>query len=350
MKIKISKDKIVRNSKYELLRFICSLMIIMLHIKGHEKVPENWLFANSQIICNLPVIMFMFLTGFFLVNSNKTRFWYILSTIIIYYFLNLIIGYLIIYYDNLNHCYSTKDLFFGGRDWWYLWTLPIIYLLSPFINLSIKTINKWYFINSLLIIYILFSFFSNLEYNIFGAGQLLFLIIIYCLGAWYKINFEQFGLKKIVFILAIIFLFTLQIINNLLFCFKNILLPITTSNFLSVLSTLALFIIFQNIKIKQNIFLNYIGKLSLPIYLFHYLFEFIIMKNIMSNIDIDINLYPSLFLLIYWTICFLITFIFSLIILYPSNFLILNFNNFLLIIKNKILFISEKIKKFNNEV
>lgn len=201
--------------------------------------------------------------------------------------------------------------------------------------------------------------YSWIDYShIFAPGQTLLFLSIYMLGAWVSIHCKQFLNKKSLWVGSLITLILIQILNNILFAAGSktvyTFMPISTdvgkdiTQPLVVLTAVLIFIIFYNIKIKYNFFINFLGKISLLIYLFHALFLVITLKYIMPHF---FNSNDSVLALLTWFgFTFLFSFTFSTLVVYPVNYLIDKTYLVLIYCKNKLLTIcNNKIESFKNK-
>ncbi|AGM25877.1 hypothetical protein SSYRP_v1c02810 [Spiroplasma syrphidicola EA-1] len=329
----IKEQKVKRTSQFELLRFLAAFMVVMFHA-AFSYGRNDWWYTNVNTILVIPVVLFIFITGFFVVKSKKSRIIKILLMILIYYLLNLLLGYSVIKIFNLNYDFNSLWKY-GEGPWWYLWTLPMLYVFIPILNLALQKLNKWYTLITALIIYIFYYYFCHIEYDkIFAPGQLLLFISVYMLGGWWHLYANTFSTRKLVLWIAIAYLIILQIINNVLFATiqKTVFMAIKegakdTSQPLTILAAVAVFICFQHINIKYNRFINFLGQLSLPIYLFQGIFMALTEQKILPHLNlIDSTIFKTI---VESLIVFAIAMVFGAIIIWPVNFVINNLDNLL---------------------
>ncbi|MBE4704086.1 acyltransferase family protein [Spiroplasma platyhelix] len=307
-----NKVKTQRTSKYELLRFLGAFFVLAFHCLGSK---YTWTWSVFNIFLVVPVPLFIILSGFFLANSSKAKILKYLWMLLIFYLINIFISFFFFKYDliheNARYRVSWEwVLAFGWGPWWYFWTIPILYLLAPFLNFGLKSVNKWYSLTFIIIFYFIWFFTMNIivyPQRLVAAGQIIFFMIIYMLGAWWKLYGAQPKPKNLTLKIAITTLVTIEVINLILFATLKVSLftmaanwvvggydsvaevPATfankdTSQPFTIISALAIFIIFQNLKWNYNWFFNFLGKLSVPIFLYHFAFMNIVNDTIAPNI------------------------------------------------------------------
>lgn len=198
-----------RDSRFELLRAISILMIIFAHFSFHT----NWTFGPKDSVFlvslyhaiwmggKIGVNLFVLISGYFLINGRfkwKSLFklW---TTVYIYSILILIVAILggIAKPNIKNIAVSIFPISFGYVSW-FATAYVAMYLLSPFINTLIRHLSKRNFQSLLLILTFWFSIiriFFHTEALGVGGNDVLWLLIIYCFGAYIKL-YEN-DLKKI---------------------------------------------------------------------------------------------------------------------------------------------------------
>lgn len=341
--------KTQRTSKYELLRFLAAFFVLAFHCLGSK---YTWTWSVLNIFLVVPVPLFIFLSGFFLANSKKAKILKYLWMLLIFYLINIFISYFFFKYDliheNIRYRVSFEWILkFGWGPWWYFWTIPILYLIAPFLNFGLKSVNKWYSLVFIIIFYFIWFFTMNISYfpqRLVDGGQILFLFIIYMLGAWWKLYGSEIKIQNIALKVAIAFLVIIEVINLILFATLKISLftmgkdwiiggydsvdqkPATfagkdTVQPLAILSAMAIFIIFQNLKWKYNPVFNFLGKLSIPLFLYHFAFMNLVNDSITPKILTNIS-NPELRGIIATLLVTLLSLVFSIVIITPVEYLV----------------------------
>ncbi|WP_342258424.1 acyltransferase family protein [Spiroplasma endosymbiont of Dioctria linearis] len=267
------------NSNLQLVKYLMAFLIILYH---------DWTaFGYQNIIFLEPIIgasmsVFILITGYFKVDSKNYNFLKLFMIVMCCLIINTIVCLSINNFTNiLDH---VNNLFLGGRDWWYIWCFlllqPFIKYLNDFVN---KTTSTFLFIS----ICLLFIF-SSATTSLYRFGQvftmfnLFYMITFYLIGAWIKRYYNLEGIKKF---LIPMFLFLLIYIPIMYYNMNviNYKISMSTSNIITFLMSIPLFLIFLSIPSYSNKFIDYLGKLSLYVYLFHYLIQIIFMEKLFNN-------------------------------------------------------------------
>lgn len=302
---KISKNnfqvkKIKRNMGIELLRYLLIMIIVFYHVQSKflDSDPQQahgmWIFTMT-----IGVPTFFAISGFFSVNSLKSRFLKFASILCSYIVFGLIIQTIFFYSGviNMNPWERLITFKFLGDDlscWWFLYILLFVTLFAPYINKFIINYRKLAFW-SLILFFLLMNFWSCCIY-VYGTGTWYGLfdyvtsfkicegLFFYYLGAYFaKSIFIKILEKKKWIALVSSFLVIVSYLLLVVF-FKQFyygqprdasvwFFNYTYNDFsiVIVITALALILFFKNCTIlnKLWIVLEPLGKSVLPIYLFH---------------------------------------------------------------------------------
>ncbi|AKU79958.1 acyltransferase family protein [Spiroplasma turonicum] len=309
----------MRQSKIELLRFLCALGVIFFHVGGIEELWPSWLYVVFSPFAEVPIPIFIIITGYMSFNNKKNRGVYYLITCFYYYLLFLLLETLI---NIENENFVFTNLLTGGSRWWYLWSMIPIYFVGPFYNIISKTFSKYQLLFFIVILLSVFYLTSEIKYSFPPSlGNFVYLSCGYLIGNW--LNRYEKDIKIFIKLwFSYIYIISMLIIEIIIFATIKYVDDSPIGPHVLILA-ISIFTIFNNFKIKNNKFINFLGSLSLSFYLFHYsLFEVILIY-----LDNYINTYDrNLLLIIYFFITTLSTFIFSIIIIFPINLLIKNTN------------------------
>lgn len=344
-----AQAKTQRTSKYELLRFLAAFFVLAFHCLGSK---YTWTWSILNIFLVVPVPLFIFLSGFFLANSKKAKILKYLWMLLIFYLINILISYLFfsnnLIHENIRYRVSFEWILkFGWGPWWYFWTIPILYLIAPFLNFGLKSLNKWYSLSFIIVFYFIWFFTMNISYfpqRLVDGGQILFLFIIYMLGAWWKLYGSEVKIQNVALKVAIAFLVILEVINLILFATLKITIFTMGKDWIiggydsveqkpavfagkdtvqpfAILSAMAIFIIFQNLKWKYNPIFNFLGKLSIPLFLYHFAFMNLVNDTIAPKILTNIT-NPDLHGIVSTLLVTSLSLVFSIIIIMPVEYLV----------------------------
>lgn len=176
--------KKTRNSSFEILRLAAMLMIIVSHIYAGTQGGEQFSTANKVIYiltnslfgAGLGVIIFMLLSGYFLIKFSEQKLFKFISMTWVCSVFSLIIAivFSLITKTPLFSIITKISVLkrfvpLSTNEYWYLSAYVCLLLLSPFINKAINAVSKKSF--TILVSIIVFCFFmlpSILYFDIMG--------------------------------------------------------------------------------------------------------------------------------------------------------------------------------------
>lgn len=217
----LQTKKSARNSNVEIVRIIAMLMIIASHVYGtnsgeeFQKFPQAvFVLTQSVFHAGLGVIIFMLISGYFLINFSEKRLTKMVSMTWCCSVFSVILGIIV---DKLsNNGISLMGIVrhlipISSRYYWYISCYICVMILAPFLNKAINAISKKDFqkliIAMLAIFYIMptFLYFDIMDDK--GKG-LVTMISAYFIGAYlskYRISLDK---NKAVILLIITFIIT----------------------------------------------------------------------------------------------------------------------------------------------
>lgn len=266
-----------RNSALELLRILSMFMIIGLHYLSpnwgggtlSNDYSLNWFIGRFLRCMFFPSVnVFVCITSWFSINSNKINIKKIINLYLImlfYGFISLGIG---IGLKEIS--FSWKELlltvvpFFGGRRW-FVETYIILMLLAPFINKVLCSLSKKSYIVLIIVQLLLFSiwpsFFPDAPIVDAGLGILNFVTVYIVIG---YIKLHGLKISKLIcwigLIVSILFTFGFS------FCSENIWQYCFISN---ITFAICLFLLVINSKPFYSKFLNGLSATTFGVYLIH---------------------------------------------------------------------------------
>ncbi len=277
-----------REIKFEILRIISMVMIILTHYAGHGGLSNIEIMNTNKLIGifltlagNLGVVLFVFISGYFLINSKfKIKKLLKLELQILFYSILFFIIYIICNRGLINNIDILKaainSIFPVLRELYWFPTIYVgLYLLSPFIN---KLINNMERKNYKALLLILFLGISIIPTSMF-SGRIVLFIYIYLIAAYVrKYDIELFKNRNyinilialltylVVFVIKVICLYIgnetiSQIISDYVTAHQSIFI---------LLIAISIFMAFKNSNIKsQSKLLFTLGKTSFAVYLLH---------------------------------------------------------------------------------
>lgn len=276
----------------ELLRIISIFMIVLYHCAFHSQfqfeadLTETKMTVTSlYLLGQLGVNLFMLISGYFMI---KTEFkWKKVITLIVevqfYWWITLFLADLM----GVAPFPTGKELFLSffpiiTNRWWFITAYLVIYVLSPFLNLTVRAMdNQTYrkLLTILLTLYCViptfFGFFYNSTETLLYYNRLIWLGILYLLGG-YLSRVKTPEIKSAIWMVVgsvLIMVGTIPIINSNSEFFnmlgtQQIAYFMTPNNIPMIILSVAVFTIFAHIKMANSPIINTVASTTLGIYLF----------------------------------------------------------------------------------
>lgn len=304
-----------RQSNFELLRIISCFMIIVLHYLNGDmggaldnviKGSLNYYIAYFiESLCIVGVNSFVLICGYFMIKKTEIYIGKIVKLFLTLLFYSLICLFIAIAFNIKDFTYKEFVLaiipFLGGRRW-FISTYIILFLLSPYINKLLNNISKKNYLIYLIILILIFSLWPTfLPYppvNDGGYGIINF-ILLYSIGGYFKLHTKKIPSKLTTIIMYIFFSILTTIMS-----FYNV-GAWNYNNIFNIMSSLSLFLLFNNIKIKSK-YINNLSKLSFGIYILH---SDPSLRNVFYSWMRCSNYYDSIYFIVHLIICCLLSYI-----------------------------------------
>lgn len=326
-----------RKSNIELLRILSIIFVLFHHFFYNNIIFDymNNLTVNQfcgEILYSLGKIgvnVFIIITGYFSINSKfkiKKAITICLETIFYSWFI-LIIYMTINGLQGLEAKSILRSIFpIIYNHYWFITVYIIIYFLSDYINILLKSISRKqyiFLISLLLIIWCILpsilmvwdKFIPTYSYTQVGFSNIDWFVLMYMIGAFIRIHpikifddIKKINIVLIIFIsLGILSVYVLDKLNINPTYFSlpmNQIIPLTIS--------ICLFLFFLNLKINSNNVINRIASCTLGIYLIH---TNIILRDLIWVDILNVNNYTnSKYLVIYAIFAVAIVFLICMII------------------------------------
>lgn len=288
-----NRIKPARNASLDLLRILSMLLIILMHSIDHTGVLEasskagigtfvlvRFLYMLTQISVNCYVM----LSGYFLVRS-RFRLKKILEIWMEVAFYSFVIKLIFMLTGQIPFsAVALASCFFPiltGR-YWFVTIYIGLYLLSPFLNIAIRAMDKRTHGLLILTLGLLFSAWNSIHPSIAGMNSgggwgLAWFVVLYFTAAWFSLYDIPRGKQ----ITKTLLWFGISAAVSLLYCIPGKKISLIQSvvgtwfhyNSLPVfLSTALVFSVFLNLRIRKNalsIIITRIAPATLGIYLIH---------------------------------------------------------------------------------
>ena len=294
----------IRHSNIDCLRALCAIFVLFEHFcetdvhgafrfASETSMAAYFLLQVLYSIARVAVPCFFLISGFLSINSQKQNFGKIITLFVMTFFYSLIpifsITIIKIFKGEFNFFMIYKMIIetLIVKNY-YLYLFVAVYTLSPFINLMIKQLNKKQYKRLLVLVFILFSFWSTLINTYISLVNKSFtgcyftsrtgtsmgfnianFAMLYIIGGYIRFFHEDDCIKYR--IPSFVILFTLSFLTAL----SKIFIPSISKAFLYydsffvILNSIMLFIIFLSYNICENKLISFMGKNTFGTYLIH---------------------------------------------------------------------------------
>lgn len=347
-----------RDSNFELMRIISMFMIVLWHIIIHGKLiymteeATNLIYNLLLCLFVVHVNSFVLVTGYFQ-STSKFSLKKFLKLFFLIWFYRVVIVVLLTSFNLItisNTEIITELLPVGSGNYWFVNCYLVLYLLSPFLNKLVNSLNQSEYRKLLIVSFILFSVISFITNNVTvnnNGSNIIHFCFMYLLGAYFKkykikdnYHFRNYSREKrqIIFlsgfIICAIFNFVIIIFAKGLSTYTNSVVKLISSyivnsqyNYstpLDIIQTICYFLFFETLTIKNN-FINKVSSIVLGVYLIHdngyvgkILYKFLGIDN--GNIQGSKSLiYMITCGVLIFVVCLLIEYIRSLIVKFIDN-------------------------------
>jgi len=230
---------------------------------------------------------FVLITGYFMIEKKSMSMNRVIELLIImlfyalvFYLFSLSIGLI---QWNAKELLKTMTPFFYDNRRWFIKTYIILYMLSPFLNIVINTLDQKNYKILLCILLILFSvwpsFFPGAPSNDYGYGIITF-VILYAIGGWLRKYYHADSSKTFYlagFIISALLTFSSSVITYSMFGISR---AWGYNYIFNMTGGICLFLFFSKLKIDSRA-VNYIAQFSLGVFFIHSDYS---LKTLINNI------------------------------------------------------------------
>lgn len=289
---------IKRESNFELLRILSICLIIAFHyvLKGKLSFESDTSF--NKLLCDtcnyfgeLGVNCFVLISGYFLSKSKsmfKLKKVLLFSLQVLFYMvLSQVILFAVKSPDSNIFSFRSYAFPLLTNRFWFISAYVILYIISPYLNIVIDSINKKQFQFLLLSQIIIWSVFPTIAYGAIDKNpessslysRFIWLVVVYIIGAYIR-KYDLIFLNSVKRCL-ILFLSVLSILILYIVCCNFEILPAFVSNkyssvyfatpnsIIELLLSVSLFGVFSYIKVPNKSVINYIASCTLGVYMLH---------------------------------------------------------------------------------
>lgn len=354
-----------RMSNFELLRIFSILLIISFHYvyKGNfvfEALTVNKMIVNYfTMFGEIGVNLFILISGYFMIHSNKIKTKKIVLLLIEVLFYNLLSLLIVSHFEwrIFISMLSFKDFFptiYG--TYWFTTAYILLIIISPYINRLIKNLSFKEFSHLVLILICLYSIIPTLfgirlnnTESLLYYNRFIWIIIIYMIGAYISLYREKISIFSkgrgfyivTTILISLLALFIIYIIEIFPSFFNQLGIHSSTylwrpNSILILLWSLSLFLLFMGIRIQSRI-INTLASTTLGIYLLHDgKIQHVLWNNIFKNSTHTYSRFLIIHILIAVSIIFIVGCFIDLIRQYLANKIVLFFDDSKRFIKKRL--------------
>lgn len=271
--------KVKRYSNIELLRIILMIMIISLHYMNggmggalKESTGVNYYmvrFVESLFI--MAVNGFIIITGYCSINKQMININKIVKLFLELIIYNVIIQIILVLIGQIQ--FTIKDFIknfipIWHNSYWFFKIYIVLYLLIPFINCGLNSMDKYRYRKLIIILIFTFSIWDSfVPVKIIGGNgySITNFILLYCIGGYLRLHYQNKKEAKVWFFRNLIF-------GSLTFiCLFVPIIKEGSWNYyfiFNILSAVCLFNAFDKITIESN-FVNLIASSVFGVFILH---------------------------------------------------------------------------------
>ncbi len=180
-----------RNSAIEILRIVAIFLIIFTHYIGHGTEglitdPLNRASIDLFRLANIGVDIFVLMSGYYLINSrfHFKKLFTLVFQVVFYSW-----SFLIICKAFSIHEFSFKELLSAVfpttfSSYWFFSTYVVLYVLSPFINKLLDSIQRSSHLKLIAIMGFIWIVIPTVTTSAFSGNNLTFFVMLYLIGAY----------------------------------------------------------------------------------------------------------------------------------------------------------------------
>lgn len=188
-----------RQSNIELLRIIIMIGIVAHHFSVHggydfstETVTLNRIWIQFiELGGKIGVNIFALISGYFLISSNSIKIEKVLKLMmqILTYSVFFFLLFGVLKNGSLNVRELIKACFpITFSQWWFASAYFMLFLISPYLNRFLESLDRSACQRMLLLLTICWSFIPTFTGQSFQSNNLLWLIYMYSLGAYFRLH------------------------------------------------------------------------------------------------------------------------------------------------------------------
>lgn len=267
-----------RQANFELLRILAMYLIVIWHIKGHylDDGPEVFHPIVVKVLSGLSnfisfhVDLFILITGYFGIRSNKKAIVKNLLLCAIYLWGFNLISYL---HDGT---FDIKEVIFpiSHSPWWFMTVYFLLVLVAPFLEKMLSTLTdkeQLLWVGTLLVLNVYFGHYQHLKPVYLMGFDLMNMLTVYCIGSLLRKSsllgkLRFIGGKKSLLISLLVLILLCIVIGKI---FYKMQLDILPGEYCAPTIALAVnvFLLFKNVSLKSSRFITFFSSSAVSVYL-----------------------------------------------------------------------------------
>lgn len=323
-----------RNLNFELLRIVAMFMVVLLHVNlmggvlrgvNYNENPSGFLVSNFlEYLCIIAVNLYVMISGYYLsASAHPFKMAKLLHLVLVTLFWSWLLGAVACVFlgASIKEFVLTGLLPVLGRNYWFVTDYVVMYLLSPFYNRLLASINQKQ--HGYLIC--LLGFFFSLVIGVFdpiqlvGGYSLYWFTLLYILAAYIRkypvsIKRRSYALVWILVLLLQIFAYPLCHALHLDFIAARF-FDLNYNSIWILINSICCFMIFKDLQVKRGArLIKFLAPLTFGIYLIHinsgivdWLFQDLLpIKDCVDQTGWVVFLYILSFTVLVFTVCALL--------------------------------------------
>lgn len=290
-KLKTSDRINNRRSNIELARILMMYVIVRHHFACYSGLS----FSDSALSLNklwfmfirnngkITVIVLLLITGYFLISTTKIKISKLLKlwlqiftySVSVYLILCIVGGAKF----GIKSFVSTL-IPITTDQWWYASTYIFLYIISPFLNKFLTSLDKKSYQRFLIIMTFFWSILPTIYPTTFFVNKFVFFLFLYTIGAYIRLHFDlaKISSTKAFVIAGMIYsvIYAISLTMNYLGKYipalsgdRRAMTLIEYQKIFTLTIAIFLFLGFLNLKIKNSKVINVISSASFAVYLIH---------------------------------------------------------------------------------
>ena len=290
------KNKKERNVAIEILRILAMILIIFQHFMEYGGIKEGTVIGDPMYpfvyymygLVQIAVNCYILISGYFLVTSKfKFKKLLVLWIEVVFYALFLyLLSVVSGHYEFSVKTFASCFVPVATGRYWFVTIYFGMYLLSPFLNIAIRAMNKSKHAKFNILLLILFSMWTTFPIfkgmNVNGGWSIAWFVVLYFISAYFRLYYVPNYKVKYKLITTLILTLILPLSKFLIDLATNMGVSVLADkstmlfkyeSFFVIILAISVFVLFLNIRVKPRVISNFILKISpctFGVYLIHH--------------------------------------------------------------------------------